>query len=436
MEILFVFVLVYAGKHAWDQAWDAWRKSRSAYMGRADKRYPDMPKSRRAGHALRHDLGYGLSQAGHGFPQARHGFAAGWHQGRQAHAQVRAERERAKAEHLETRARLIPDLREYRRRQKAALELIRRGEPWATGAGGEDISAPSERFCPECDWAIPGTGPCPVCGEPSPEAAEEGVEGNDGRTYSYGRADLRHHFPAADLDDAVARARQQSQFGVPHQVHEYPPGGGPGRLIATYGSSVPLSADYLDEADALRDGLDAEDCESCGQGRDAHTIKPDPLGHAHAYCDADLCDLCGEPLPSGYAGIAHEDCIDAHEDDAPSTEGDTVPTGTASGDTTYTQQLNELTEIRQDAEHEVNSVRVKRMMNRLDVLTGLGLDSASLSEAAAIDDALQAQQKAAQQTLDAADAAIHGLKQRHGGIQEAVSSSPVDKPAQPEFYQD
>ena len=75
MEILLVFILVYASKHAWDQAWEAWRKSRSAYMGRATQRCPDMPKRRRAGHALRHDLGYGLSQAWHGFPQARHGFA-------------------------------------------------------------------------------------------------------------------------------------------------------------------------------------------------------------------------------------------------------------------------------------------------------------------------------------------------------------------------
>jgi hypothetical protein len=37
---------------------------------------------------------------------------------------------------------------------------------------------------------------------------------------------------------------------------------------------------------------------------------------------------------------------------------------------------------------------------------------------------------------DAADAAISGLQKRHGGIQEAVDSSPVDKPADPEFYQD
>jgi hypothetical protein len=108
----------------------------------------------------------------------------------------------------------------------------------------------------------------------------------------------------------------------------------------------------------------------------------------------------------------------------------------AAGDTTYTQQMSELEAIRRDAEEEVNSVRRKRMLNRLDVLMSLGLDKDTLSEAAAIDDALQAQEKAAQQTLDASDAAIHGLKQRHGGIKGAVDDAPVDKPAEPEFYQD
>jgi hypothetical protein len=107
-----------------------------------------------------------------------------------------------------------------------------------------------------------------------------------------------------------------------------------------------------------------------------------------------------------------------------------------SGDTTYTQQMAELEAIRRDAEEEVNSVRRKRMTSRLDILQSLGLDKNTLSEAAEIDDALQAQEKAAQQTLDATDAAISGLKQRHGGIKEAVDDAPVDKPAEPEFYQD
>jgi hypothetical protein len=115
----------------------------------------------------------------------------------------------------------------------------------------------------------------------------------------------------------------------------------------------------------------------------------------------------------------------------PSTEGNTM-----SGDTTYTQQMAELEAIRRDADEEVSSVRRKRMMNRLDVLMSLGLDKDTLSEAAEIDDALREQEKAAQQTLDASDAAISGLKQRHGGIKAATDDAPVDKPADPDFYVD
>jgi hypothetical protein len=115
----------------------------------------------------------------------------------------------------------------------------------------------------------------------------------------------------------------------------------------------------------------------------------------------------------------------------PPTEGTPM-----SGDTTYTQQMAELEAIRRDAEEEVNSVRRKRMTSRLDILQSLGLDKDTLSEAAEIDDALQAQEKAAQQTLDATDAAISGLKQRHGGIKEAVDDSPVGQPADAPFYKD
>ncbi len=111
--------------------------------------------------------------------------------------------------------------------------------------------------------------------------------------------------------------------------------------------------------------------------------------------------------------------------------------GTAmSGDSSYTQQMAELEAMRRDAEEEVNSTRRKRMTSRLDILQGMGLDAATLAEAAAIDDALQAQEKTAQQTLDAVDAAIDGLKKRHGGIKAATDDAPVDKPAEPEFYQD
>lgn len=158
------------------------------------------------------------------------------------------------------------------------------------------------------------------------------------------------------------------------------------------------------------------------------------------------CAMCPRSLPDGYEGAICPQCRKDQRErsqknrppsgqreggSTPATEGKPM-----SGDTTYTQQLRELEEIRRDAEAELNDVRRKRMQSRLDVLQSLGLDRDTLSEAADIDDALQDLEKAAQKLLDATDAAIGGLTKRHGGIKEAVDDSPVDKPADGEFYQD
>ncbi len=159
MEVFLFFVLVYAAKRAWDDARQGAAKSRKAYMKRAAKKYPGMPRRQASRHALKHDIGHALSQAFRGFPNARHGFAAGWHEGRQAHAHARAGHQRAKAEHLETRASLVPDLTGYRERQKAALERIRRGTGPAVKAACSHAPAPCLApdscpcACPDCMYA-------------------------------------------------------------------------------------------------------------------------------------------------------------------------------------------------------------------------------------------------------------------------------------------
>ena len=45
-----------------------------------------------------------------------------------------------------------------------------------------------------------------------------------------------------------------------------------------------MSDDYELEAQAIIDGFTYELCSVCGRDIDAHTIAPDVLGHAHAYC--------------------------------------------------------------------------------------------------------------------------------------------------------
>jgi hypothetical protein len=279
--LILAMIIAYAVKKAAEGAHNHWQGSKAA--NRAASR--GKPVSWRARSAARHDAGYWAHQVRGGFPEITHGLYMGWHSGRIAQLDGAAARAAAKAEHVQTRARVAEAIREQRRRQAEALDRIR--------------AAAAASLEPEAD--------------PGPDETEATVTPPPG---------LRTRWPGPDDDIAP--------------------------------------------------------------------VTP-----------------------------------------TPTTEGNTM-----SGDTTYTQQMSELEAIRRDAEAEVNDVRRKRMVSRLDILMSLGLDPDSLSEAAGIDDALRAQEKAAQQTLDAADAAISGLKQRHGGIKGAVDDSPVDKPADPEFYTD
>lgn len=433
--LILAVVIAYAIKKAAEGAHVHWQSSKTA--NRRSTR--GQPVRRRAASAVQHDVGYWVQQVVNGFPQIRHGLAAGWHAGRTAQAQGNAARQQARTEHLEHRARLIPEIREHRRRQEEALRQIRAAaqpgpaEPgevcWLCGrpVSGDEPGAAAHERCLEvydrdnarreirdnrplevvepdlrsrgrCPWQIRPNGwdgGAIYCGQPingdeddfcpqhqhEVDGDDEGAAGELQRyvrdlladedrtagdpTYSWGLAGARAHWPADTREGAERWAQHMSTDGRPRDVAEYPPGGGPGRIIATYAGGRLVTA-------------------GCSQ-------PPSPTeGHT------------------------------------------TMPT--SSGETTYTEQLSELKAIRQDAEAAVNDARIRRMVNRLDVLTSLGLDAATLSEAAEIDDALRAQQKAAQQVLDATDAAITGLQRRHGGIQEAVNDAPIAQPAEPAFY--
>jgi hypothetical protein len=107
----------------------------------------------------------------------------------------------------------------------------------------EDPAGGNERICPGCGWAIPADGTCPTCnagreaGQPDP---------GTGPTYSWGPADGPSGWPADDPGAAHRWAQHMStDDGKPQVVTEYPPGGGPGRTIATYvnGEPVPSSTE-------------------------------------------------------------------------------------------------------------------------------------------------------------------------------------------------
>jgi hypothetical protein len=92
-----------------------------------------------------------------------------------------------------------------------------------------DPGRPGERGNPP---ARPGPGPESPADVP-PGSAEE-------PSYSWGPEASPAGWPARDLADADARARHASTGGKPYVVTEYPPGGGPGRTVATYVKGKPV----------------------------------------------------------------------------------------------------------------------------------------------------------------------------------------------------
>ena len=135
--LILIIILVLVAKNGIKDGSLHWQKSRTA--NRRGSQGKSVPK--RAASAVQHDVGYWGHQVLHGFPQTRHGLASGWTAGRAAQAQGAAERQKAKADHLTLRARLMPEIREHQRRQQDALEQIRKAqdpEPEAPQqAGGE-----------------------------------------------------------------------------------------------------------------------------------------------------------------------------------------------------------------------------------------------------------------------------------------------------------
>ena len=101
----------------------------------------------------------------------------------------------------------------------------------------EDPAGGNERICPGCGWAIPAGGTCPTC-----KAGREAdpPDPGTGPTYSWGPADGPYGWPADDPETAHRWAQHMSTGGKPQVVTEYPPGGGPGRTVATYVNGKPV----------------------------------------------------------------------------------------------------------------------------------------------------------------------------------------------------
>ena len=104
-----------------------------------------------------------------------------------------------------------------------------RGEgPNAGGATGD---------CPGCGRPLPADGTCPTC-KANREAGPP--DRGTGSTYSWGPAGSPSGWSADDPETAHRWAQHMSTGGgKPQVVTGYPPGGGPGRTVATYVNGKP-----------------------------------------------------------------------------------------------------------------------------------------------------------------------------------------------------
>ncbi len=457
MEILAIMILAYAIRKAWADSRSGAKKSRAAYMKRADARYPGMPKSKRAAHAARHDLGYGLSQFLRGFPQARHGFGAGWHEGRQAHAIARAEREKAKAGHLETRARLIPDVDGYRKRQRAALDRIRGGatpeEPETPAP--EETRAPEEggEGSPQVTCEHEGVTcsythcpcPCPRCGGARMRA-------RDLATYSYGLAGSRSHWPAESRYDAERGAQHSSSEGKRYEVAEYVPGVGPGRIVSAYENAEPVPV-----VPAGGQGIDDHETEDTRLPQAgpppapfAYSVRRE--GDSYSWLTGDPDDAVAQAREWSHSGNRYQvDQLNGHGGGRPvvayvngepdtsvspasPTEGNPMTASTAS-DTTYDGVLRHISNVR-DFEEAALSERTdaaNKAGNLAEEMQALNVDPDTLGSMADHLDAQEDAKKAQQRVMETAEQVKSALERGHRGLSEAHKDAPVPAAEKP-FY--
>jgi hypothetical protein len=224
--------------------------------------------------------GYWGHQALHGFPSARHGLADGWHRAHQAHQSAREEMARRRAERAEGKAELHPQLETYRQRRAAALQRLwdqQRHQPEETAepAATPDsvVAGPEVRQCYEHGNPLP-CGLCDADAQPG-----KGTRYEHAHCTGCGTWYLAGHGPGCWV--GAAEAAERVNTPTPGWQSEET-----GERLLSPPDDEPEPGDerYQQEAEDIRAGFGFENCELCDQGLDGHDIRPDALGHAHAYC--------------------------------------------------------------------------------------------------------------------------------------------------------
>jgi hypothetical protein len=434
MELVFLLLCVGIGvsvKSAWDHMGDDRRKSGDAKV-KAAKKTGDVPRNRERAMRRRHAIGWWIREAGGGFPVARTGWHAGWIAHRRESRHQRHIREEARTSDLEAKAAYGPALRDHKTRQKALRDEIIRvydDSPPAGRTGRQAVQEAADAvvlhpdFPRRDDW-VPDDEP----GDPDDESATSDLPGDPYPVRDDARPDDSDH-----LRPGQKRCPQCGGSGAgPAGACSYCRGWG----SADPDPDAPLAAPGTICGACGHPGTDADPVLTEGgenfhrsHAVDAAANRRQPADQAalveahNRQFEADTAQADGD-WP---AGIPHR----RHGDASLATEGKAMPTGTA--ETTYDQTVVEANGIIAECEQEIARLQARRLAARVEQMASAGLDSGSIGRAMEIDDALKAQEKAAQQALDAAQAFRDGLKRDHGAMNEAHQGAPVVG-AQPEFY--
>jgi hypothetical protein len=421
MELLVIIIFIYAVKSAVDDTRSALRNSRDAYGKSADLRFPGAGKSRRTARAARHDAGFWAGQAAHGFPAARHGLAAGWHAGRQAQAEGRAERERAKTEHLETRVRLIPEIREHFLRQSQALAQIRaerEAQVLGSGEGSpQSVMAPPQHV----PGVVRGRGPARRNGDTvvyrdpalwpgeAPGSDETAADPGEGREGSGEGSPVAPAVPSSGPQRRVCVACGNPEYGPRGD------GGNWGPLV-TY--AEPLFPDD----------------------------PPTPRLMHKAHFEDEATGLYGRPYEpaaapdggSGQPGDTSEGSGEgtaAPDTEPPASPAEGEPTVPAAADTTYGGVLASMSAAKDDAEAKSAEQQQasKHAGSMADEMQAMEVDPTTLSAMADHLDAHETAVKALQRVQETAETVEAAMKRGHAGLAEAHANAPVQA-ATREFY--
>lgn len=421
MEFIVLFIVAFAAKSAFDHVRSSMKDSAAARVREVTKASKGkLPKHQAKSAARRDRVGWLGREITHGFPVTRTGWHAGWLGHKTAALQHLARREEAKTTHAEAQASVVRELPDHKKRQAdaraitdAILTQVKGSPGKAKGSRKAVRQAADEVAIKRAERQQAGAWPPPL-----PADAVTGP---------------RQVCRVCTLPGTAYDPLEPAGIGVVHRSHNER---GEAIMAAARAGAVPEPGPYAPtrrvdgqpETEADRRFFDHRESGYTGPlTRDGE--KPDmddPQQRADAETLAGMAERAeAEPGP--------DSARNPTDPTAPPTEGASV-----SGDTSYTAIIarSQASVARADQRAAEIETELNQAINDADAMQSAEVDSASLAEQMDLIDRLQALKAASSAVGEQSTVVSSGVQQRHGGIQEAITSSSVARAAQPGFYEE